>query len=122
MQLRPAPQAIICANAQVALGLLDELVILGKRIPEDVSVASVDDPLPASKFWPRLTVVEQPGYEMGRAAVRLMMARIDQKRPAAAKTVKFEARLHRLLLRRGFKALPNIAVTDMFDYLAHRVL
>lgn len=71
------PDAIIAANAQSALGVLDELVTNGYRVPQDIGVAAIDDPLPSSRFWPRLTVVEQPGYEMGRAAVKLLTARMD---------------------------------------------
>jgi LacI family transcriptional regulator len=70
------PDAIIAANAKVVRGVLDELVTLGVSIPEDVAVAAVDDPFPASKFWPRLTVVEQPGYEMGKVAVELLLSRL----------------------------------------------
>ncbi|MBA3416708.1 MAG: substrate-binding domain-containing protein, partial [Chloroflexia bacterium] len=76
------PDAIIAANAQVALGVLDELVAVGCRIPEDVGVAAVDDPFPASSFLPRLTIVEQPGYAMGKAAVELLTARLDPARRA----------------------------------------
>lgn len=70
------PDAIIAANSQVALGVLDELVTNSIRVPEDVGLASIDDPLPLSDFWPRLTVVEQPGYEMGKAAVELLASRL----------------------------------------------
>ena len=75
------PDAIIAANSQVALGVLDELTARGLRVPEDVAVATIDDPLPPSAFWPRLTVVEQPGYEMGRTAIELLISRMD---PACA--------------------------------------
>ncbi len=56
--------------------MLDELATVGCRVPEDISVASIDDPLPQSTFWPRLTVVAQPGYDMGKAAVELLLARL----------------------------------------------
>jgi LacI family transcriptional regulator len=72
----PAPDAIIAANAQVALGVLDELTRHGLRVPEDMAVAAVDDPLPNVPFFPRLTVVEQPGYQMGKAALELLVARL----------------------------------------------
>jgi hypothetical protein len=41
-----------------------------------MGVAAIDDPLPSSAFWPRFTIVEQPGYEMGKAAVELLTARL----------------------------------------------
>ena len=71
------PDAIIAAGPKVARGVLDELVDLGYRIPEDVAVSAIDDPFPASKFWPPLTVVEQPGYEMGKKAVELLLSRLS---------------------------------------------
>jgi LacI family transcriptional regulator, galactose operon repressor len=70
------PDAIIAANAKVVRGVLDELVTRGCRIPEDVAVSAIDDPFPQSKFGPRLTVVEQPGYEMGKKAVELLLTRL----------------------------------------------
>jgi LacI family transcriptional regulator len=70
------PDAIIAANAKVARGLLDELVTRGLCIPEDVAVGAIDDPFPPSKFGPRLTVVEQPGYAMGQTAVELLLSRL----------------------------------------------
>jgi DNA-binding LacI/PurR family transcriptional regulator len=68
MQRRERPDAIIAANAKVARGVLDELVALGFAIPDDVAVAAIDDPFPAGRFGPCLTVVEQPGYAMGQAS------------------------------------------------------
>ncbi len=76
MSLPGPPDAIVAANAKVVRGVLDELIAAGCRVPEDVAVGAIDDPLPASSFWPRLTVVEQPGYEMGVAAVELLLARL----------------------------------------------
>jgi len=75
------PDAIIAANAQVALGMLNELAKAGIRVPEDLAVAAIDDPMPQASFFPRLTVVKQPGYDMGRAAVELLAARLtgDQR-------------------------------------------
>jgi len=70
------PDAIIAAGTKVVGGVLDELVTLGFRIPEDIAVAAVDDPFPKSKFSPRLTVVEQPGYDMGRVAVEMLLSRL----------------------------------------------
>lgn len=77
MALPQPPDAIIAANSKVVRGVLDALVAMGYRVPEDVAVSAIDDPLPESTFWPRLTVVEQPGYEMGVAAVEFLMTRLE---------------------------------------------
>lgn len=77
MAMPQPPDAIIAANAKVVRGVLDALTAMGCRVPEDVAVSAIDDPLPESGFWPRLTVVEQPGYEMGVAAVELLLSRLE---------------------------------------------
>jgi len=71
------PDAVIAANAQVCLGLLDELIGSGVSVPEDIGVAAVDDPFPESLFLPRLTVVNQPGYDMGRKAVEILVQHLE---------------------------------------------
>jgi LacI family transcriptional regulator len=74
------PNAIIAANAQVALGVLEAAGELGLRVPEGLMVAAIDDPFPASPFSPFLAIVQQPGYDMGAAAVRLLARRSDPAR------------------------------------------
>lgn len=74
MALSPPPDAIIAASAQVLYGVMDELATQGKSIPDDVSVCCVDDPALPDFVRPQFTFVEQPGYEMGVAAVELVLA------------------------------------------------
>lgn len=71
------PDAIIAASTQVLDGVLEELGAQGARIPDDIAVSCVDDPGFPAFFRPRLTFVEQPGYEMGAEAVRLLMGGIQ---------------------------------------------
>lgn len=68
------PDAIIAASAQVLYGVMDELAVQGKAVPTDVSVCCVDDPALPDFVRPKFTYVEQPGYEMGAAAVELVLA------------------------------------------------
>jgi LacI family transcriptional regulator len=93
LALSNPPDAIIAANAQTVLGVLDELVRRGRRVPEDISVSAIDDPLPPSTFWSRLTVIAQPGYEMGRAAIDLLFARLGEGRDRQAQELVFAATL-----------------------------
>ncbi len=52
----------------MAFGVLRALHEAGKRVPEDVSVVSVDG-IPLSAYAsPALTTVKQPFEELGRAA------------------------------------------------------
>jgi LacI family transcriptional regulator len=73
MALSAPPEAIIAASTQVLEGVLEELAVHGLRVPEDIAVSCVDDPEFPAFFRPRITFVEQPGYEMGAEAVRLLM-------------------------------------------------
>lgn len=77
MALPDPPDAIIAAAAQVLHGVLDELATRGKSIPADISVCCVDDPALPTVFRPSFTFVEQPGYEMGVAAVEVILAALQ---------------------------------------------
>ena len=71
------PRAIICSNDQAALGVLDVLAERNVRVPEDVVVTGFDG-IDAGRFSsPRLTTVRQPMIELGRAAVRRIVERLE---------------------------------------------
>ena len=71
------PRALVCANDRTALGMLDVLVPAGVRVPEDVIVTGFDGIESGSLSSPRLTTVYQPMVELGRAAIRAMLSRIE---------------------------------------------
>ncbi|MDQ8179638.1 LacI family DNA-binding transcriptional regulator [Pelagicoccus sp. SDUM812005] len=71
------PDAIFCANDQMALGCVEALSAAGLRVPEDVSVSGFDDTLIARVSMPPLTTVRQPLREMGMEAVSMLLKRID---------------------------------------------
>jgi DNA-binding LacI/PurR family transcriptional regulator len=69
--------AVFAANDQMALGLLRALHELGRRVPEDVSIAGFDDIPEAAYFTPPLTTVRQRFDEVGARALRLLLDRIE---------------------------------------------
>ena len=69
--------AIVCANDQMALGVLDVLEEHGIRVPEDVVVTGFDGIAAGRHSRPRLTTVHQPMVELGRAAIHAITARLD---------------------------------------------
>jgi LacI family transcriptional regulator len=76
---KPLPHAIFGANDAIATGCLEVLAELGLRVPDDISVAGFDDTLAARTTAPQLATVRQPLRAMGRRAVEILMARIDQQ-------------------------------------------
>jgi LacI family transcriptional regulator len=70
------PQAVACANDQMAIGALRELQRAGVRVPADVAVTGFDDLYPSRIINPPLTTVSQPIHELGSRATHRLMARI----------------------------------------------
>lgn len=73
------PTAIFTANAMMGFGALKAMQELGLRCPEDVALAVFDDVPFGDVLQPRLTVVAQPAYEMGRLGAELLISRIESK-------------------------------------------
>jgi LacI family transcriptional regulator len=74
MALADPPTALFCANDLMALGALEALKQLGLRVPGDVSVMGYDDQEIARHTHPPLSTVVLPNYEMGQAAVELLLS------------------------------------------------
>jgi LacI family transcriptional regulator len=66
------PTAFFCAHDGLAVTVVSELLRLGFRIPEDVTVIGFGDFSSATQISPQLTTVTLPGQEMGAACVRLL--------------------------------------------------
>lgn len=78
------PDAVICGNDMIALGVLDGLAAAGVRVPDDIQVTGFDDTPYAALSRPSLTTVRQPQDEIAAQAVRLLdaaAARTDNPPP-----------------------------------------
>jgi DNA-binding LacI/PurR family transcriptional regulator len=65
--------AIFTANDTVAFGVIKAAIEAGLRIPEDVSVIGFDDVELAALVHPPLTTIRQPKYEIGSAAIDVLL-------------------------------------------------
>jgi len=78
LKQRPEIDAIFVSNDQMALGVMQTAHKRGLRIPQDLAIAGFDGLPEAAYFWPPLTTVSQPLYDVGRTAVaelnRLIMS------------------------------------------------
>ena len=81
------PQAVVCANDQMAIGVLHGLQRAGVRVPADVAVTGFDDVYLSQAIDPPLTTVSQPFNDLGGRAVGRLLARIDDPALATATEV-----------------------------------
>lgn len=65
--------AIVVANDQMALGVIDGLRAHGKRLPRDVAILGFDDIRDARYCAPPLTTIRQPLHEQGRLALEVLL-------------------------------------------------
>ena len=73
------PDAIFVGGDQEAVRVMKALQDAGMRIPEDISVMGYDNLDIAVHTNPPLTTVNQPVYEMGKEAARLLLNMINDR-------------------------------------------
>ncbi|MDR1789086.1 MAG: LacI family transcriptional regulator [Opitutaceae bacterium] len=81
----PGFTALFATSNLLALGALRALSEAGLRVPDDVSLVAYDDLPYLRQLSPPLTTVAQPVADMGVAAVRLLLGRLEPC-PDAPKT------------------------------------
>lgn len=75
VRLKERPTAIFAATDPLAKSVYRAAAEVGLRIPEDLSVVGFADDDFAREMWPPLTTVRQSGYETGKKAAELVLAR-----------------------------------------------
>ena len=70
---------IVCASDEIAMGVINGLRENGISVPEDVSVMGFNDNYAASIFYPRITTILQPSYDMGSVAMRMLIKLLSKK-------------------------------------------
>jgi DNA-binding LacI/PurR family transcriptional regulator len=74
----PSLEAFTCVNDLVAAWLMQGLLKAGTKVPGDVGIVGIDDASFSSFLPVPLTTVRQPCHEIGEAALRTMLDRIDR--------------------------------------------
>jgi LacI family transcriptional regulator len=73
LQRRP-PQAVVCSNDELALGVLVGALGRGLRVPQDVVITGFDDAPMSELVSPPLTTVRQPVRELAAQTARLLLS------------------------------------------------
>lgn len=73
----PAPTAVLAAGDEIAVGALLAARDAGLRVPDDLSIAGIDDHEMAELFG--LTTMRQDPAEQGRLAARILLDRLARE-------------------------------------------
>ncbi|MGG7165177.1 LacI family DNA-binding transcriptional regulator [Clostridium ihumii] len=65
--------AVICSSDEVAVGAINALRERNIKVPEQVDVMGFNDTDLASMYYPTLTTVSQPLYDMGSISMRILI-------------------------------------------------
>ncbi len=73
------PDAFLCTNGPIGLGVLRGLKACGLKIPNDVAFVTFDELTVDDLFTPAITTIVQPAYEIGFRASEILLQRISEK-------------------------------------------
>lgn len=69
--------AVFCASDELAMGVINALRDMGRKVPEEIDVIGFDNIYSAAYFYPKLTTIEQPMYDMGSVGMRMLIKIIN---------------------------------------------
>ncbi|QAT38929.1 LacI family DNA-binding transcriptional regulator [Clostridium sp. JN-9] len=73
--------ALFCASDEIAMGAINALRDRRIKVPEEVDVMGFGNINSASVFYPKITTISQPMYDMGSFGMRMLIKLIN-KQPA----------------------------------------
>ncbi len=77
------PDALFCANDEMAWGCIRALTEAGIKVPGQVSVIGFDDNTLAAYYSPSITTIHSPVTELGNASAAELIRLLQQEEPAA---------------------------------------
>lgn len=96
LELADPPTAFIGGIDLIAIGCVVEAQARGLNVPDDVSVAGIDDLDMSAHLSPSLTTVHVPTAQIGREAARKLVAILQHRQTAMASALPVE-----LIVRRS---------------------
>jgi LacI family transcriptional regulator len=72
--------AVFCSSDELAMGAINALRENDIKVPEDVDVIGFDNIYMSSIFYPKLSTIEQPMYDMGSVGMRMLIKVINKKK------------------------------------------
>ncbi|AJY76426.1 catabolite control protein A [Paenibacillus beijingensis] len=81
------PTAVFSATDEMAIGTIHAIQDEGLKVPDDISVISVDNSRMASMVRPQLSAVAQPMYDIGAVSMRLLTKLMKKENVELSKVV-----------------------------------
>lgn len=88
------PEAIFCFNDPTALGALKAIKEAGLKCPDDVALVGFSETEIAQLIDPPLTSIEQPTFEIGETAARLLFKQINETPSPEVESICLPAKLN----------------------------
>lgn len=79
LSMKNPPDGIFASNDPAAMGSMQAIKEKKLRIPQDVAIIGFSNWFFSSLMDPPLSSVDQPGFEMGQEAARLLIRHIERK-------------------------------------------
>jgi LacI family transcriptional regulator len=89
----PDLTALLVSNHQMSVGAIIGLNEQGVRIPDEMSIIGFDNPDFARACHPKLTIVNQPVGQIGRAAAEMMLRKLESEEHICGEWVTFDTQI-----------------------------
>jgi DNA-binding LacI/PurR family transcriptional regulator len=87
LRLKNRPDSIFAVNDPTAIGAYETIEENGLTIPDDFGIVGFSNNPISAFVKPALTTIDQPSYEMGRAAMELLSDMLESKKNRKIKKV-----------------------------------
>ena len=79
LEISNRPDAFFAINDNTASGILYACKLAGLKVPDEVSICGFTDGFVAVSTDPKLTTVEQRGFEVGKNAIEILLEKLNSK-------------------------------------------
>jgi len=93
MSMKKPPSALFALSNLMTLGMMQAVTELKLKVPEDVSIAGIDDFDWAEITSPKLTVVSVPIADMAQLAIKTLLEEMETGKAPTGKRTLFQPKL-----------------------------
>jgi LacI family transcriptional regulator len=79
LKFKPRPDGIFANNDLLAMGAMQAIKQKGLKIPDDIALVGFSNWFFSALMDPPLSSVDQPGFEMGQEAAKLLIRQIEKQ-------------------------------------------